>query len=118
MSTRAAVSVLCKDEKVRSIYVHFDGNGLLLTLKRYYNNKELAEQLVMLGDASYIDELLEPPDNEEHSFERPCKRVSVFYGRDRGEDDTEPRVYNSFEEAKRKEHQEYNFFFDGVTWKK
>jgi hypothetical protein len=115
MSTRSLINVKCYDGKVRSIYVHSDGDAHLDTLKEYYNSQEAVEQLVSLGDLSSLDKSAgEPP--EEHSFENPVDGYCVAYGRDRGAKDTEAVIFDDFESA-RKQHQgqEVIYEWDG-SW--
>ena len=106
MGTRSRIGVMHGD-KVKSIYCHWDGylehNGEIL-LKHYDSAK--ANQLVALGDLSS----LRPNIGEKHAFsqfELPAEEVEAFkaltedmctfYGRDRGEKDTEWKVAVNFE---------------------
>lgn len=85
MSTHCGVAI--KTEKgYETIYVHSDGYESYMwpMLIKNYNTEELARKLVCLGDASFIEERLEP--SGEHSFDNPEAGVCVFYHRDRGED--------------------------------
>lgn len=74
MSTRSTIGKLLPNGKIRYIYCHWDGyiehNGKMLF--SHYNNEELVDQLLALGDASYLDTTL-----------AKCQ----FYGRDRNETD-------------------------------
>ena len=86
MSTQCGVAI--KMEKgYETIYVHSDGYPEYMwpMLTQNYNSEELAAKLVSLGDASYIDKLLEPT-SDYHKFNMPEPDVSMFYHRDRGED--------------------------------
>jgi hypothetical protein len=38
------------------------------------------------------------PDGVDHSFEKPLPGITVFYGRDRGEEGTDFKVAHTFEE--------------------
>ena len=95
MSTQCGVAI--KTEKgYETIYVHSDGypDYMWPMLTEHYNSEELAVKLVSLGDASYIDEKLEPT-SDFHKFGTPEPGVSMFYHRDRGEDweDVRPFPY-------------------------
>jgi hypothetical protein len=60
-------------------------------LNENYNSEELVTKLVSLGDASSIQEKLNPVGP--HSFDKPEDDVCIFYGRDRGEQDVGPTCY-------------------------
>lgn len=85
--------------KVIMSYTHFDGYpsymGKLLT--EHYADEERARLLISMGPASSIGPYIDPKEagysDEEaksHSFVTPLKDVSVFYGRDRGEENSSP----------------------------
>lgn len=96
MSTRSVKAIFDpKTEEAIMSYTHFDGYpdymGKVLT--EHYSDLERASLLISLGDASFVDPFIDPKEagySEEeaktHSFDTPLKNVSVFYGRDRGED--------------------------------
>lgn len=99
MATQCGIAI--KTEKgYDTIYVHSDGypDYMWPMLTENYNSEELAAKLVGFGDASYIDEKLEPTEDF-HKFGTPEPRVSMFYHRDRGEDweDVKPECYNKKE---------------------
>lgn|GEM_PF-523466 len=85
----------------RAIYGHWDGypswTGRILS--EAYGRKERAEALIAHGDFSILGPFLSPWELEalgrpcpKHTFSEPCPGVSVFYGRDRKEKDTQARV--------------------------
>jgi len=107
MGTHSRIGVMHGD-KVKSIYCHWDGylhfNGRILQ-ESYDSSK--ANHLVALGDLSS----LRADIGEEHAFsqfELPAEEVEAyktltenwctFYGRDRGEKDTEWKVATTFDE--------------------
>lgn len=95
MSTHCGIAI--KTEKgYETIYVHNDGyeSYMYPMLTQNYNTEELAKKLVSLGDASYIDKLLEPT-SDFHKFNTPEPNVSMFYHRDRGEcwEQNAPQVF-------------------------
>ncbi len=109
MSTHARIRMILPfGEKSKAIYVHWDGypDHMLPLLNTYYNTVEKAEELLSLGDLSYLDKKVKPDADETHSFNRPAKDVTIAYHRDRGED----LCFSSTP-------QEYNYIFDGETWK-
>lgn len=105
MATRADIIVQCADGDFKKIYSHWDGyiEGVGATLLTHYNSQELAEAIVNHGDISSLYETIEK---------------SEFYGRDRGEDDVEAKVYSSFEKAVHPAHgrNEYTYVWKDGTW--
>ena len=86
MSTHCNIAY--KTEKgYETIYCHHDGyeSYMYPMLTKNYNSEELARNLVNLGDASVIEERLEPTPGVPHTFEWPEDGVCIFYHRDRGE---------------------------------
>jgi hypothetical protein len=105
MGTRSRIGVMHGD-KVKSIYCHWDGylgyNGEIL--QKHYDSAK-ANQLVALGDMSS----LRADIGEKHAFSKfdPGTNIEhrehneewcTFYGRDRGEKDTEFKVAQTFDE--------------------
>lgn len=102
MSTHCGISI--KTEKgYETIYVHSDGYPEYMwpMLTQNYNSEELAKKLVGLGDASFIDERLEPTPGRGHCFDRRESGVCIFYHRDRGDDwnDVAPATYLTLAES-------------------
>jgi hypothetical protein len=99
MSTNCGIAVLT-DKGYETIYVHSDGYPAYMwpMLTENYASEELAKKLVSLGDASFIEEKLEPTSNF-HRFGTPEPGVSMFYHRDRGEpwSDVAPTTYTAKE---------------------
>lgn len=98
MGTRSRIGVMHGDI-VKSVYCHWDGyydhNGRIL-LEHYNSSK--ANQLVALGDMSTLRKEIEIPEGTEHSFDKSNDDITVFYGRDRGEENTSWKVAHSFNE--------------------
>lgn len=117
MATRSTIAVVHENGTVSQIYCHFDGglshNGQMLL--EYYNNALAAEFLVSKGDLSVLAPRVTATGP--HSFDSPEDGVCVYYGRDRGELNTEPNTYASvseyFDDYSR---EEYNYLFDGESW--
>ena len=117
MSTRSDVIVQCNDGKFRRIYCHFDGylscNGSIL--HEHYTTQELAEALVAPGDLSSLGPRCDKPEG--HTYERPVKGCTVYYGRDRGEDEVDHRVYDTLEAAISTESlNEYTYVWKDGGW--
>ena len=87
MSTRSNIAIAINSKDARIIYCHFDGyqTGVGRVLKLYYSNKEKVEQLINMGDMSSIDKFI----GTKHDFDNCPDGECNFYGRDRGEDNTD-----------------------------
>jgi hypothetical protein len=105
MGTRSRIAVM-HGEVCKSVYCHWDGylehNGAIL--QEHYDSSK-ANQLVALGDMSS----LRADIGEKHAFSKfdPVTNIEhrehnedwcTFYGRDRGEKDTEWKVATTFDE--------------------
>ena len=119
MSTRSRIAIKRKDGSYDSIYCHSDGypeyTGKMLN--DYYNNSDMAEDLIKLGDLSYIDEKLNPTGA--HSFNNPEPGVTVAYGRDRGEtgvDAVHSKNDAEFADLCNDSWAEYVYIWDGEKW--
>lgn len=82
MATRALVGIERHDGSIDTIYVHH-GMDCKDVLKRDYRDLDKVEELISLGDASYIHSDLDD---------------SFFYGRDRGDSDTDYVTYEDLED--------------------
>jgi len=107
MSTNSRIGVM-HGEKCKSVYCHWDGylahNGAVL--QEHYDSAR-ANNLVALGDLSSLKATI----GEKHAFSQfelraeevagyklLTENMCTFYGRDRGEKDTEFQVAHTFEE--------------------
>jgi len=107
MGTRSRIGVM-HGEKCKSVYCHWDGslsrNGAVL--QEHYDSAR-ANNLVALGDLSSLKATI----GEKHAFSQfelraeevagyklLTENMCTFYGRDRGEKDTEFQVAHTFEE--------------------
>ena len=92
MGTRSDIIVEHADGHWSRIYCHWDGylehNGRILA--EHYNTQQKAEALVEHGDLSSLAPDCSKPAG--HSYDTPVKGYCVYYGRDRGEDDTEAKT--------------------------
>ena len=98
MGTRSRIGVMHGDN-CKSVYCHWDGyldhNGRIL-LEHYDSSK--ANHLVALGDISSLCTDVFVAEGVEHSFDNPAENITVFYGRDRGEEGTEFKTDTSFDD--------------------
>lgn len=120
MSTHAAI--ITKTEKgYKGIYVHFDGypehTGKILL--EHYNTPEKVNELIDLGNLSYLEKRVKPNLDESHSYEKPITDVTIAYIRDKGEydDDEYPIETNTIEDITDNfSYVEYVYIFDGNEW--
>jgi hypothetical protein len=107
MGTRSRIGVM-HGNNVKSIYCHWDGylgfNGEVL--QEFYDSAK-ANQLVALGDLSSLRAEIgekhafskfDLPAEEVEAYEALTENWCTFYGRDRGEADTEWQVATTFDE--------------------
>jgi len=123
MGTRSNIIVKVSNGKWQRIYCHWDGyishHGPILL--EHYNSQELAEKLVSGGDLSSLDINCEVPDGSvreaPHKFGNPVDGYCVYYGRDRGEEQT-VRLFDTLFEAfpKGDSWTEYVYIWNGETW--
>ena len=94
-----------------TVYTHWDGypDWLGRMLVNYYNSQELAEKLVSIGDLSAVDQSCDKPEG--HSFDTPVKGYCIYYGRDRGDEQTEMQV-----RSHPRGEEEYAYVWDGSQW--
>ena len=122
MSTRSYICMEVGDNRYKTIYCHFDGyldyNGKMLT--EYYNDRARVEKLLELGDLSILREKIDPAPDRHHGFDfnEQQKDVSVFYGRDRGDEGAAARIMTMEELDDPENWTEYVYIFnrDG-QWK-
>jgi hypothetical protein len=117
MATPSTIAVQHNDGTISQIYCHWNGyitgNGIML--QENYRELTDVEKLVRLGDLSQLEETIEPAG--EHSFDDPMPDVCVYYGRDRGETNVEPRVYRNFGHYEKSAMQEeFNYLFKDNRW--
>lgn len=93
MATRSNIGYENEDGTVTYVYCHFDGypshNGQILV--DYYTDLNRVKALVSYGDMSCLEPRFEPA-NAGHSQDDPEGGVVIYYGRDCGENGTEPRT--------------------------
>lgn len=112
MATRSTIAILETSGVVKQIYCHWDGyiehNGR--HLKLYYKTPELVKELISHGDMSVLNPNINPTGA--HSFNKPEAGVCVYYGRDRGESNTEFRVYRDWDYFRfDRQKEEYDYLF-------
>ena len=119
MSTRGLIGIKTK-EGWKTIYNHSDSYPEYLgkMLREKYSTEEKAENLVDLGDLSYVA----PEIGKKHDFNKAYEEHpewTLAYGRDRGESNTRPKTYKTLEDVyNHAEHMdaEYVYLFDNGKW--
>jgi hypothetical protein len=107
MATRSTISIQYSDGAVKTVYCHWDGypSNVGQILVEHFVTEDKVEKLLGLGSISNLAASIECPAG--HSFDTPVKGHTVFYGRDRGEDEGN---YLSKDWAS-VEKQEFNYLF-------
>lgn len=97
MATRARIGYETAIGSFVTSYHHWDGypSELGWNLIKNYNNPRKLMLAVSLGDASNWGSKISP-DGLDHTFDNPEENVNVYYGRDRGENNTGPTSYASW----------------------
>ena len=96
MSTRSFIARQIGEDQYRTVYCHSDGyltyNGAMLL--DHYNTPEKVDELLALGNLSLLNEKLYPNPNKPHGFayDKRQEDVTVAYGRDRGDKDTQAKT--------------------------
>ena len=96
MGTRSNIGYINDEGKIRAAYCHYDGylehNGRILL--DHYTDAAKVKELVELGDMSFLAPNVHPTPDSGHSFDNNEADVTVFYGRDRGENDVAPVTHD------------------------
>jgi hypothetical protein len=121
MATRSSIAYKTS-RGVTAVYCHWDGypahNGAIL--QEHYQAAYKISRLVNLGDLSVLaEEPIPAADQKGHSFENPFDGVCVYYGRDRGEPNTDCKEFETIGDWV--EHYEgagceYFYLWDGNEW--
>ena len=118
MATRSYIAMKIGEDTYNGVYCHYDGyldyNGLMLY--EHYNTKECVEELISLGNISSLHEKIAPEEGSHHSFDKPDPGVTVFYGRDRGEEGQEAFTCTEEELKDTDSWIEYIYVFDNGKW--
>ena len=119
MSTRCFIGTRNNDGTIHAIYCHFDGYIECVgeTLFKHYQDPDKIRKLINGGDISMLDERIDAPKG--HSFESPVKGCTVFYGRDRGVEGTEAKIFVStgnFVRAAMNSWAEFTYLYQCDEW--
>ena len=120
MSTRSYIAINNGNGKYLTAYCHWDGylSYVGAILQKYYTNPLRVNRLIKSGDMSKLAPRICPAEDSKHTFDNPDKDVCVFYGRDRGEQETGPRYLTKEELFDPQSWVEYVYIFDpdSQTW--
>ena len=109
--TRWLVGIEAPSGKIASVYGHWDGypEHVGKMLKKYYNNPGKVKQLMKLGKQgiSSLDKSMK--GGKDHSFAKPKKGETVFYGRERGEKGNMSTTWKNRDAVKFKSGEEYGY---------
>jgi hypothetical protein len=117
MATRSNIGIVNEDGSITAIYCHWDGYPEYVgkMLLNHYNNDDIVNGLMNLGNLSILDEKLYSTDI--HTFNEPEDGVCVAYGRDRGDTGSDSMT---FEDLGEYEHfgsgVDYQYLFDNGKW--
>lgn len=130
MATRSTIAIQRQDGTVAQVYCHWDGylenNGDLLI--KYYNTAEKINALLAHGDISSLGEEIgvqHPFSHREANmspgeYEDIFGNMTLYYGRDRGESDTNAREFVDVESYEKTGDsgmfEEFNYLFIGNRW--
>lgn len=98
MSTRSYIAKQISKNQYKTIYCHSDGylthNGAMLF--DHYSDADKLDELLNLGDISYLAPNINPDPSMPHSFKYDERQdgVIVAYGRDRGDKDVEAKMFS------------------------
>ena len=96
MATRSTIALEFADGTVGQVYCHWDGylahNGKML--QEHYSDPFKLRDLIDHGDLSTLAIHI----GSKHDFDTQVPYECTFYGRDRGETDTQARYFPNFDE--------------------
>ena len=112
--TRWLVGIEQPNGKITSTYGHYDGypEWAGKHLKKFYNNPMKAKELLKLGRAGISTIGKKMKGSKDHSFEKPDKDVTVFYGRDRGEKGNMTSNWGNRDKVKFDSGEEYAYIYN------
>ena len=107
MATRSTIALEFADGTIGQVYSHWDGylahNGKML--QEYYSNPFILRDLIDLGSISSLAPTIGTKRPFSHydtdlslvEFQKQYNDTTTFYGRDRGETNTEARYFKDYE---------------------
>mgnify|MGYP000185623948 FL=1 len=115
--TRSQIGIILSNGKIEAAYCHYDGypehNGEIL--KKHFTNPKKVKELMNLASngISGLDKSISGGPN--HSFAKPTKGETIFYGRDRGENHDMITKYKDAEDYRRNAAEEFAYLYNSKT---
>ena len=112
-ATRWNVGIELPNGRVLAVYGHWDGypKHVGKLLKQHYSNPSKLKQLLKLGKQGISSLDKDIKGGKDHSFNKPAKGQTVFYGRDRGEKDNASATYKDKQQYGSNFNQEYGYVY-------
>ena len=109
-NTTAMIGLMNKDGSVKAVWLQFGGSIMQAgrTLLKSYDRKA-TEELLSFGDLAILGSNLGSKNKIFNNSFSTEKDTCIFYGRDRGEKNTESCVYLSIDDMK--ENRECDYFY-------
>ena len=117
MATRSNIGIVNLDKSITGIYCHWDGYPEYVgkMLLNHYNNVDIVNGLMNLGDLSSLSEKLYSTDF--HTFDEPEEGVCISYGRDRGDTGSDSRTFEDLGEYENfGSGVDYQYLFEDGKW--
>ena len=121
MATRSTIAIQREDGTVAQIYCRWDGyldnNGKILL--NHYQDPAKIEALIAEGSVSSLGSEIGEKHGFDERFDRddPRSNWTRFYGRDRGEDNVEARVFGDLKDyLQNAQFEEYDYLFRKGAW--
>lgn len=120
MSTNCRIGIKYPNEKIESIYCHWDGYPSYVgeVLKGHYTDLSKISELIKGGDISSLGYELGSSSGV-HNFDNKIDGITVFYIRDRNEDpqSCKSKIVDNMDDFKQILSQEYNYIYDIINKK-
>ena len=112
--TRWLVGIEEPSGKITSTYGHYDGypEWAGKHLKKYYKNPAVVKQLLKLGKQGISTIGKKIQGSKDHSFMKPDKDVTVFYGRDRGDKSNSLSKFSNRDAVKFRSGEEFGYIYN------
>jgi len=124
MSTKSIIALKTNEGTYKTVYCQMGGTDNLETLNENYLTINDINDLLNLGDMSYLGKYITVPQNAiAHNTQWMCNNnynydYTFFYGRDRGEINQQAKIFNNLSDLKQycKENYCMLFIFENGKW--
>ena len=120
MSTRSYIAKQVGPDQYRTIFCHFDGylDHVGAMLAGHYDTEEMVDKLLDVGDVDALYPQLYPDPDQPHDHWNKQQDVTVAYGRDYGELESEATVKTMDELEQESGYIEFTYIFaEDKRWK-